>query len=452
MKIIIIGGGKVGSKISEQLSKESHDVIMIDKNIDVINRINSHQDVSCINGSAFDYEILKEAGVEETDLVIGCTSSDEINMFSCLLAKKLGAKNTIARVRNPEYYNQLNYIKDDLGMSMVINPEYVAANEISRILRFPSAMKVETFAKGKVELIEFKLYENSPLIGRKISEIIKNIDIRMLICAVQRGNELVIPDGNVVLKEGDKLNISATHENLEKFLKKVGGLKRKIRTVMIIGGGKIAYYLCKSLEKINIDVKIIDNNYETCKRIANLLPKVTVIHGDGTDKQLLDEEGINDVDAFITLTGIDEENLILSLYAKTKNVSKIVTKVSQSTFQELLNSFDLDTVISPKDLTGNIILRYVKAMDDSYASKLNYLYRIIDDKVEVLEFTVREGSKVIDTPLMDLNLRKDLLIASIVRGNKIIIPGGKDIIKANDNIIIVTSNLNLCDVDEIVKI
>ncbi len=452
MKIIIIGGGKVGSKISEQLSKESHDVIMIDKNIDVINRINSHQDVSCINGSAFDYEILKEAGVEETDLVIGCTSSDEINMFSCLLAKKLGAKNTIARVRNPEYYNQLNYIKDDLGLSMVINPEYVAANEISRILRFPSAMKVETFAKGKVELIEFKLYENSPLIGRKISEIIKNIDIRMLICAVQRGNELVIPDGNVVLKEGDKLNISATHENLEKFLKKVGGLKRKIRTVMIIGGGKIAYYLCKSLEKINIDVKIIDNNYETCKRIANLLPKVTVIHGDGTDKQLLDEEGINDVDAFITLTGIDEENLILSLYAKTKNVSKIVTKVSQSTFQELLNSFDLDTVISPKDLTGNIILRYVKAMDDSYASKLNYLYRIIDDKVEVLEFTVREGSKVIDTPLMDLNLRKDLLIASIVRGNKIIIPGGKDIIKANDNIIIVTSNLNLCDVDEIVKI
>ncbi|CAK7030904.1 MAG: Trk system potassium uptake protein TrkA [Peptostreptococcus russellii] len=450
MKIVVIGAGKVGKKLSEELSKESHDVTVIDKNIDVINKINSHQDVACLYGDAIDYEVQTEAGVDSADLVIGCTSSDETNMFSCLFAKKQGAKNTIARVRNPAYYNQLSYIKEDLGLSMVINPEYVAANEISRILRFPSAIKVETFAKGKVEILEFKIKEGSPLIGMQVSEIIKSIKLKMLICAVQRNGEVIIPDGNVEINLGDKINIAASHDNLEEFLRKVGGLKRKIKTVMIVGGGKIGYYLCKSLEHINLNMKIIDNNYDTCKELSELLPNVNIIHGDGTDNQLLEEEGIDDVDAFVSLTGIDEENIILSMYANIKNVNKVITKVSQSSFKELTENFNLDTVISPKELTSNIILRYVKAMNNSYGSELNSLYRIIENKVEALEFSVRRSCKIVNKSLSELKLKKDILIACIVRDREIIIPDGSDSIQEGDNIIIVTKRLNINDIEDII--
>lgn len=451
MRVVVIGGGKVGNRIIEQLSKESHDVTVIEKNADVIQKINNYLDIACINGNAINYDVQKEAGVDTADIVIGCTSSDEINMFSCLLAKKLGAKNTIARVRNPEYYNQLNYIKDDLGLSMVINPEYVAANEISRILRFPSALKVETFAKGKVELLEFKMGVASLLVGMKMKEISQKFDLKVLICAVQRGNEVIIPNGDLMLEAGDKLSIAASHLELEKFLGRIGGLKRKVKTVMIVGGGKIAYYLCESLKKLNIKIKIIERDIQACNNIASLLPYVDVIHGDGTDQQLLEEEGVNDVDAFVCLTGIDEENIILSMYANSKNIRKVITKVSQSTFLNMTETLNLDTVISPKDITGSIILRYVKAMEASYGSKLNSFYRMVDDKVDVLEFSVGENCKVVGKSLTELKLRKNLLLACIVREGVIIIPGGKDVVKARDNIIIVTKHQDINDIDDIVE-
>ena len=451
MKIVIIGGGKVGSKLSEELSNESHDVTVIEQDIDVINRINSNQDVACINGNAINREILKEAGVEEADLLIGCTSSDEINMFSCLFAKNLGAKNTIARVRNPEYYSQLNYIKEDLGLSMIINPEFVAANVISRILRFPSAIKVETFVKGKVEIMEFKIYENSNLPGMQMRDVVRTFGIKVLVCAVQRRDEVFIPDGTFIFEQGDKLSIAASHEDLEKFLKKVGGLKRKVKTVMIIGGGKIAYYLCKSLENINIKTKIIERDRKTCHFLAQNLPKVDIIHGDGTDNQILEEEGIHEVDAFVSLTGIDEENIIMSMYADSKGVSKVITKISQSTFKDMIDTFNLDTVISPKELTATRILQYVKAMNNSYGSQLNSLYRIVNDKVEVLEFSVSATGRVVNQPLRDLKFKKGMLIACIVRNGKIIIPGGDDKIMVGDNIIIVTSSLKITDIEDILE-
>lgn len=450
MKIVVIGGGKVGKKLSEELSND-HDVTVIEKNTGVINKINSQQDVACINGDAIDYSVQNEAGIDEADLVIGCTSSDEINMFSCLFAKKLGAKNTIARVRNPAYYNQLNYIKEDLGLSMVINPEYVAADEISRLLRFPAAIKVETFAKGKVELMEFKLREGSPIIGLQMSDVIKDLKLKVLICAIQRKGDVIIPDGNTVFKEGDKLSIAGSHANLESFLKKVGGWKRKIKTVMVIGASKIAYYLCKSLENINIKIKIIEKDLETCEKFAELLPNVDVIHGDATDQQLLEEEGIDGVGAFVSLTGIDEENIILSMYANTKDVTKVVTKLSQATFGSLIDNFNLDTFVSPKDLTSNIILRYVKAMNNSYGSTLKCLYRIIENKVEVVEIHVKAASNVCDIPLSELKLKREILIACIVRGGKIIIPGGNDMIKKGDNIIIVNKVLNITDIEDILE-
>lgn len=451
MRVVVIGGGKVGNKIIEQLSKESHDVTVIEKNPEVIQKINNYLDIACINGNAINYDIQKEAGVDAADIVIGCTSSDEINMFSCLLAKKLGAKHTIARVRNPEYYNQLNYIKDDLGLSMVINPEYVAANEISRILRFPSALKVETFAKGKVELLEFKVGVDSVLVGMKMKEISHKFNLKVLICAVQRANDVIIPNGDLVLEAGDKLSIAASHIELENFLGRIGGLKRKVKTVMLIGGGKIAYYLCESLKKLNIKIKIIERDIKACNNIADLLPYVDVIHGDGTDQQLLEEEGIDDVDAFVCLTGIDEENIILSMYANSKNIRKVITKVGHSTFLNMTETLNLDTVISPKDITGSIILRYVKAMEASYGSKLNSFYRMVDGKVDVLEFSVGETSKIVGERLADLKLRKHLLLACIVREGSIIIPSGNDIVNAKDNIIIVTKHQDISDVDDIVE-
>lgn len=451
MRVVVIGGGKVGNKIIEQLSKESHDVTVIEKNPEVIQKINNYLDIACINGNAINYDIQKEAGVDAADIVIGCTSSDEINMFSCLLAKKLGAKHTIARVRNPEYYNQLNYIKDDLGLSMVINPEYVAANEISRILRFPSALKVETFAKGKVELLEFKVGVDSVLVGMKMKEISHKFNLKVLICAVQRANDVIIPNGDLVLEAGDKLSIAASHLELENFLGRIGGLKRKVKTVMLIGGGKIAYYLCESLKKLNIKIKIIERDIKACNNIADLLPYVDVIHGDGTDQQLLEEEGIDDVDAFVCLTGIDEENIILSMYANSKNIRKVITKVGNSTFLNMTETLNLDTVISPKDITGSIILRYVKAMEASYGSKLNSFYRMVDGKVDVLEFSVGETSKIVGERLADLKLRKHLLLACIVREGSIIIPSGNDIVNAKDNIIIVTKHQDISDVDDIVE-
>lgn len=451
MRVVVIGGGKVGNKIIEQLSKESHDVTVIEKNPEVIQKINNYLDIACINGNAINYDIQKEAGVDAADIVIGCTSSDEINMFSCLLAKKLGAKHTIARVRNPEYYNQLNYIKDDLGLSMVINPEYVAANEISRILRFPSALKVETFAKGKVELLEFKVGVDSVLVGMKMKEISHKFNLKVLICAVQRANDVIIPNGDLVLEAGDKLSIAASHLELENFLGRIGGLKRKVKTVMLIGGGKIAYYLCESLKKLNIKIIIIERDIKACNNIADLLPYVDVIHGDGTDQQLLEEEGIDDVDAFVCLTGIDEENIILSMYANSKNIRKVITKVGHSTFLNMTETLNLDTVISPKDITGSIILRYVKAMEASYGSKLNSFYRMVDGKVDVLEFSVGETSKIVGERLADLKLRKHLLLACIVREGSIIIPSGNDIVNAKDNIIIVTKHQDISDVDDIVE-
>lgn len=372
-------------------------------------------------------------------------------MFSCLFAKNLGAKNTIARVRNPEYYSQLNYIKEDLGLSMIINPEFVAANVISRILRFPSAIKVETFAKGKVEIMEFKIYENSNLPGMQMRDVVRTFGIKVLVCAVQRRDEVFIPDGTFTFEQGDKLSIAASHEDLEKFLKKVGGLKRKVKTVMIIGGGKIAYYLCKSLENINIKTKIIERDRKTCHFLAQNLPKVDIIHGDGTDNQILEEEGIHEVDAFVSLTGIDEENIIMSMYADSKGVSKVITKISQSTFKDMIDTFNLDTVISPKELTATRILQYVKAMNNSYGSQLNSLYRIVNDKVEVLEFSVSATGRVVNQPLRDLKFKKGMLIACIVRNGKIIIPGGDDKIMVGDNIIIVTSSLKITDIEDILE-
>jgi len=448
VKIVIIGGGKVGSKLSEELSNESHDVTVIEQDVDVINRINSNQDVACINGNAINREILKEAGVEEADLLIGCTSSDEINMFSCLFAKNLGAKNTIARVRNPEYYSQLNYIKEDLGLSMIINPEFVAANVISRILRFPSAIKVETFAKGKVELMEFKIYENSDLVGMQMKDVVKTFGVKILVCAIQRRDEVFIPDGNFTFEKGDKLSIAGSHEDLEKFLKKVGGLKRKVKTVMIIGGGKIAYYLCKSLENINIKTKIIERDRKTCHFLAQNLPKVDIIHGDGTDNQILEEEGIHEVDAFVSLTGIDEENIMLAMFAEKLNVKKSIAKVSRISLLNIILPKENFTFVTPKRLVSDIIISVVRSIINSEGSNIETLHRL-SNNVEAVEIKVNKTSKAIGTPLKDLDIKENVLVAYIIRDNSLIFPTGDDSILVGDTVIVISKASVIQNIDSI---
>ena len=450
MNIVVIGDGKVGYAITEHLSKEGHDITVIDKNEEVLKRSNNFQDVICVCGNAVSYEVLMEANVPEADLVIACTSADELNMLACLLAKKHGAKKTIARVRNPEYYEQLKYVKDDLGLSMTINPELSAAEEIERVLLFPSAIKIEKFAKDKVELMEFKIIENSELENRKLSEIYSRYQIKLLICAVQRKNDIFIPDGNFVLRKGDKINIVATHEELVKFLKVIGNFKNKVKTVMIIGGGKISYYLTMRLQEVGMNVKIIEKDMDACETFLKFIPGANIICGDGTDQELLIEEGIKDVDAFVALTGIDEENIIMSMYAKSENVDKVVTKLSLSQLLLMADNFDLDSIVSPKAVTANTIVSYVRAMSNSVGTKVKTVYKLINNKIQVVEFLVDEKSKVTDIKLKDLETKQHVLVACIVRSRKIIIPSGEDTIQVGDNVLIVTTDTNLQDINQIV--
>jgi len=336
MKIVIIGDGKVGYKLAEHLSKDNYDVVLIDNNEEKLKEAINNLDINCFAGDGVSVEVQTEAGVPEADLVIACASTDEQNMLSCLIARRIGAKHTIARVRNPIYYQQIDILKEDLRLSMVINPEFAVANEIARNLIFPAASKVETFVKGRIELVEFPVRESSPLIGYKLADIYRKFQIKILICAVQRGKEVYIPDGDFTIHEGDKLHIAATHKEIENFFSKIGNLKLQVKKVMICGGGRVGFYLARQLCTMGMQVKIIEKDEARCLELCEELPKVTVIHGNGTDHELLEEEGIAHADAFVSLTGIDEENIITSMYAKTKNVSKIVTKVNEEALQNRL--------------------------------------------------------------------------------------------------------------------
>lgn len=453
MKIIIIGDGKVGHKLAKQLSEEEHDLVLIDQKAAKLKYSIDELDIIGIEGDGANHEVLLDAGVEEADLAIACTSSDSMNMMCCLLAKKLGAKKTIARVRNPAYYQQMYLIKDDLRLSMAVNPELAVAEEISRVLIFPSATKIETFAKGKVELVEFKLTDQSPIIGLSLEELSRKYTSSVLICAVQRNQEVIIPGGSFVLQEGDKINIASSHTGIEEFFKVTGKLKNRVKTVLICGGGRVSFYLAQKLSNLNIEVKIIERDYDRCLELCELLPQVTVIHGDATDHELLEEEGIDRADAFVALTGIDEENIIVSMYAKTKKVSKIITKVNSEGLTNIVDSLGIDTIVSPKTVTADTIVGYVRAMQNSLASaNVETVYRLINNQIEAIEFIIREKTFYTGVSIKDMELKENLLIVCIVRNRKIIIPDGDEILKVNDSVIVVTTCQHVNDLKDIFKI
>lgn len=452
MNIVIIGDGKVGYKLAKQLSVENYDIVMIDSDEKKLRHTIDRLDISCVVGDGADAEVLKQADVPHADLVIACTSEDECNMLSCLISRRLGARHTIARVRNPIYYRQIGLLKEDLHLSMAVNPELIVAEEINRLLLFPDASKIETFVKGRVELIEFPIQKGSLLVGRSLAAMYEKFQVKVLVCAVEHGDEVIIPDGYYVLREGDRLHIAASHRQIELFFKLHGNHKTKIKNVLICGGGRVAYYLATQLGALGMQVKIVERNEARCEELCELLPKAVIIHGDATDNDLLIEEGIEDCDAFIALTGMDEENIIISLFAKKQSNAKIITKINEDRRASMVADFGIDSIVSPKSATADAILGYVRARRNSQGSaNVETMYQLVDEKIEALEFIVKSKTPYTGIPLKDLDLRSNNLIACIARKREIIIPNGNDCIEPGDSVIVITMDKQIEDIADILQ-
>lgn len=449
MKIVIIGDGKVGYKLAKQLSSEKYYIILIDNNEEKLRKSIERMDVFCVAGEGGSVEVQQRADVPHADLVIACTSTDECNMLSCLIARRLGARHTIARVRNPIYYKQIDFLKKDLHLSMVVNPELIVAGDITRLLLFPDASKVETFVKGRVELVEFPIHCGK-LEGLSLSELYARFQVQVLVCAVESGETVLIPDGDYILKAGDKLHIAASHQNMEQFFKKIALRKEKIKNAMICGGGRVAYYLASQLCNLGMNVKIIERNRERCEELCELLPQATIINGDATEHDLLIEEGIEKTDAFIALTGMDEENIIMSLFASKQSVSKVIVKINEDRRAMMIDELGLDSIVSAKTATADAILGYVRARRNSQCSaNVETMYQLLDGRVEALEFIIKSENAYTGVPLKDLNLKVNNIIACIARGRKIIIPNGDDSIQVGDSVVIITMTKQIRDLDDI---
>ena len=451
MKIIIVGCGKIGTTLAEQLSSEHHDLVVIDTNPQKIQQLSESIDVMGIVDNGASINVLSDAGIEDAHLLIAVTGSDELNLLCCVIAKKVSKCHTIARVRNPLYNKERNFIRKSLGITMIINPELASAIEISRLLRFPSAIELDTFAKGRVELLKFKLLPEFRLSGMSVMEIVDKLRCNVLICGVERGEEVFIPSGNFILQDNDLISIMASPKNSASFFKKVGIHTHQVKNALIVGGGTLGYYLAALLIDLKIKVRIVENNQERCQQLSELLPEATVICGDGTDKKLLLQEGLTQTESFITLTNMDEENIFLSLFAKKNSKAKLITKVNRIAFDDIIDGLDIGSVIYPKYITADYILQYVRAMENSLSSNVETLYHILDNQAEALEFSVKEASAVTDIPLSQLNLKENLLIACINRNGSIQIPRGQDTIQVGDTVIIVTSVKGLRDLKDILK-
>lgn len=451
MKIVIIGSGKLGRTLAEQLIQENHDITIVDENASKLQYVVDRLDIMGINGNGATIPVLREAGVDDADLVIAATAEDELNLLACLIAKRVGARNTIARVRNPEYIDVMSLVKQDLGLSLSINPELACAMEMSRVLKFPSMITVDTFAKGRVEILQFEILEDSPLAGMKLRDISK-FRKKILVCAVERqDSEIYIPSGEFQLEAGDHVSIVGDSTDIPKFLSQIGMIEDKIENIIIVGGGRIGYYLAKQLIESDVSVTLVENDLMRCRQLAELLPKAEIIYGDGTDQQLLMEIGAENADAFASLTGFDEENIMMSLYVGSMSKAKRITKMTRIPFTKVIAQLNVGSVFFPVLIAAENIIRYVRAMQNSYGSNVETLCRIIDGKAEALEFYVNKNSHLIDIPLMDMELKKNVLIGTINREGQIIIPGGSDVIKPYDTVIVVTTIRGLNALEDILR-
>jgi len=438
MRIVIVGDGKVGYALTEQLSKEGHDVFVIDSNPKVLQNSMETLDVMVLEGNGVSLNVQIEAGVPESDVLIAATSADETNLLCCIIAKKLGCKHTIARVRNPEYADHTEFLKTDLGLSMTINPERRAAKEMFRLLQFPDFLKRDSFVRGRVELIELKIKEKSPMLGMKLSDLYTTAKVKVLVCTVERNGEINVPTGDFVFEQDDKITVAAQTIDLVTLIKNLKIRNKKINEVIIIGGSNIAVYLSELLIESDVEVKIIEKDYNRCLILADLVSEALIIHGDGSVKETLSSEGLQNTDALITLTNIDEENIILSMYANHLGVPKTITKVNRIEYSEIFREKGVDTMVSPKLLTASEIVRYVRSIDNNAENAVLNLYSIANGKAEALEFQVDDTIKNLNLTLTKINLKKGILIVAISRKGKIIIPTGNDVIKIGDLVVIVT--------------
>lgn len=449
MQIIIVGCGKVGRALAAQLSGEDNNVTVVDTNGDVVKTLANYYDVMGVTGNGASYSVLAEADIEHTDVLIAVTHNDEVNLLCCVVARKAANCHTIARVRNPVYSEERAFLRKELGLSMIINPEYAAAQEIARLLRFPSAIEIDSFSKGRIEMLRFRVPAASMLNGLALRELPQRLPMDVLICAAERGEEVLIPDGNFVIRSGDLLSMIAIPGNAAAFFKKVGISTNQVKNTMIIGGGEITYYLSKLLLNMGIRVKIIEKRRERCEELSDLLPKATIICGDGSDRELLREEHLEQMDSLVAGTDMDEENIILSLYARDRVRAKVVTKLNHLDFNDVIHSLDLDSLIYPKNIAAEYILQYVRAIGNSMGSNVETLYKLMDGRVEALEFLVHKNSDLAGIRLRDMRLKRNLLIAGIGRKGRLIIPGGQDEFLPGDSVIVVTTDSGFQDIHDI---
>lgn len=452
MNIIIVGCGKVGYALADQLNDEGHEITIIDKNEAVLYAATNVLDVMGIVGNGSSCRIQKEAGVMHADLLIAVTDKDEVNLLSCLIARKAGQCNTIARVRNPEYYEEIGFIREELGLSLSINPEWAAAYEIAKLIQIPSALELDSFAKGRINLVKIKIPTDSALDGIMVRDILPKVGKNILVCIVERRHEVIIPDGSCVLQAGDAISIIVPLKNASQVYQKIGVGAKPIRNVLIAGGGTISYYLAKILLAAKIKVKIIEREPDRCRELSELLPNAMIINGDATDKSVLLEEGIRQSDAVASLTDFDEENILLSLYADKVSDAKVITKINKIAFEEIIGDMPVGSVICPKNITAEQIIQYIRAKQNSFGSNVETMYRMIDNKVEALEFKVGNNSRrITGIPIENLKLKDNLLICCIFRKGSIVTPSGKDMIMPGDNVIVVTTHKGLKDLEDIIR-
>ena len=451
MKIIIVGCGNVGSAIAEQLSYEGHNITVVDVNEKLVNGVSDAYDVLGVVGNGASLNIQREAGVDNADLLIAVTGADELNLLCCLIARKAGGCHTIARVSNPVYSREIGFIKEELGLSMIINPQMAAAQEIGRLLKFPSALKVDSFAKSRVELVIYKVPEDSALCGVKLRDLSAKVKCNVLIPIVERGEEVMIPDGEFELAAGDEITIVSPAENTIDFFKKMGDPTSVTRDIMMIGGGTTTIYLARQLLNMGVKVKIVEQDPARCEELTEMLPKALVICGDATDKELLIEEGLKTVGAFASMTNFDEENIMLTLFAKSLSKAKLFTKVHRISYDEIIESLGVGSVIYPKYITAEEIIKYVRAMKNSIGSNIETLYRLNDNRVEALEFQIKEDSPVVGIPLKELNLKKNMIIGCITHKGKVEMPTGNSVIKVNDMVILITTTTGLHDIRDALR-
>lgn len=451
MKVIIVGMGRVGVTLTEELCREGHNIVAVESDASVLQECVNKFDIQGVCGKGCSADILREAGVESCDMLVSVMHEDENNILCCIVARELGARNLIARVRDPEYYKQFEFLRTRIGIGMLVNPEEAAAHEIMRILRFPAATKINSFSGGKVDIVEFKLPKESKIEGMTLAEIRKRLKIDALIVTIEREGKIIVPSGDVALRSGDIVGVCAKHYEVGAFFRTFGLFRQRADTVFILGGGEDVFYLARELEESGFFVKVICNSYDRCLEIKGGLKRAVVVFGDYTDREVLEREGISDADAVVSMSHYDENNIVTSLFAKGKGVEKPIAVLRGNSYRGILESVGIDTAISPYRLAAAAIVRYLRATDVEEGSAVKAMYKLADERAEGLLFNLNDKEQFVGKRLKDLPLSKGILLAAVVRGKNVFIPDGNFCLEPKDDIVVISSGKRISELEDILS-